>query len=216
MRPIPNVPRRPAARAVLTVLAVCAGLAAAATASAQVRGPETLGFKKRFFVEITNPSPLALENHAVVLDVAAIRASVAPDFNTYYYAFFEEQGSELALVVSQADDFDKDRYPRRDRRRPDAPGVLDDAPGLLVHSRAQLPAHADEQGLRPRRLAVRRRRSRPGNRTWPPTSSSTAGSASTASSSPASSSASSRPPRPSPRTGAWTSSGPATRPASAA
>ncbi len=110
MRPIPNVPRRPAARAVLTILAVCAGLAAAATASAQVRGPETLGFKKRFFVEITNPSPLALENHAVVIDVAAIRASVAPDFNTYYYAFFEEQGPELALVVSQADDFDKDRY----------------------------------------------------------------------------------------------------------
>src|SRR5665647_2208383 len=85
MHPIPNVPRLPAARAVLSILAVCAGLAAAATASAQVRGPETLGFKKRFFVEITNPSPLALENHPVVLDVAAIRASVAPDFNTYYY-----------------------------------------------------------------------------------------------------------------------------------
>lgn len=100
--------------AVLPLLAAAAALAALAalpaTASAQTGGPESLGFKKRFFVDIVNPSPFALENQALVLDVAAIRASVAPDFNTYFYALFEEKGAELALVVTQADDLDKDRY----------------------------------------------------------------------------------------------------------
>ena len=79
-------------------------------AAAQARGPEVLGFTKHFTVEITNPSPLALENHAVIIDVADIRAAVAPDFNTYMYAFFDNAGGEYALVVSQADDLDKDRY----------------------------------------------------------------------------------------------------------
>ena len=87
------------------VLAIGAGKAAA-----QARGPEVLGFTKHFTVEITNPSPLALENHAVIIDVADIRAAVAPDFNTYMYAFFDNAGGEYALVVSQADDLDKDRY----------------------------------------------------------------------------------------------------------
>jgi hypothetical protein len=82
----------------------------AGNAAAQARGPEALGFSKHFAVEITNPSPLTLENHAVVIDVAAIRASVAPDFNTYMYALFDNKGGEYALVVSQADDLDKDRY----------------------------------------------------------------------------------------------------------
>ncbi len=106
MRPNTRARRR---FAVLTVLAAAA-LAAAVTAAAQHQGPETLGFKKRFFVDVVNPSPFALENHALVIDVAGIRATVAPDFNTYFYAFFEETGAELALVVSQADDLDKDRY----------------------------------------------------------------------------------------------------------
>lgn len=106
MRPNTRARRR---FAVLTVLAA-ATLAAAGTAVAQHQGPETLGFKKRFFIDVVNPSPFALENHALVIDVADIRASVAPDFNTYFYAFFEEKGAELALVVSQADDLDKDRY----------------------------------------------------------------------------------------------------------
>src|SRR4030042_4061051 len=88
---------------------IAAFAAAAGWAAAQARGPEVLGFKKQFIVEITNPSPLPLENHALVIDVADIRASVAADFNTYYYAFFEEKGGEYALVVSQADDLDKDR-----------------------------------------------------------------------------------------------------------
>ena len=88
---------------------IAAFAAAAGWAAAQARGPEVLGFKKQFIVEITNPSPLTLENHALVIDVADIRASVAADFNTYYYAFFEEKGGEYALVVSQADDLDKDR-----------------------------------------------------------------------------------------------------------
>jgi hypothetical protein len=103
-----NRKRRAAAPACALVLA--ATLAAAAPAVAQSRGPEALGFTKHFAVEIVNPSPLALENHAVIFEVAAIRASVAPDFNTYMYALFDPAGGEYALVVSQADDLDRDRY----------------------------------------------------------------------------------------------------------
>ncbi len=83
---------------------------AAGWASAQAQDPKVLGFKKQFVVEITNPSPLTLENHAVVIDVASIRAAIAPDFNTYNYALFEEKGGDYTLVVTQADDLDKDRY----------------------------------------------------------------------------------------------------------
>ena len=79
-------------------------------AAAQAQDPTVLGFKKTFVVEVTNPSPIALENHPIVLDVAAIRAAVAWDFNTYMYALFELKGGEYGFVVSQADDFDKDRY----------------------------------------------------------------------------------------------------------
>ncbi len=78
--------------------------------SAQTAGPETLGFKKHFTVEITNPSKLTLEDQAVILEVNDIRATVAPDFNTYMYALFEVKGGDYNLVVSQADDLDKDRY----------------------------------------------------------------------------------------------------------
>lgn len=91
--------------ALIITAAVAAGLAAA-----QAQTPRVLGFKKQFVIEITNPSPLALDNHAVVIDVAGIRASVAADFNTYNYALFEEKGGDYTLVVSQADDLDKDRY----------------------------------------------------------------------------------------------------------
>jgi len=101
----------------LALIAFAAAFAATAAAAgqagaqvSQVRGPEVLGFKKHFIVEITNPSPLTLESHAVVIDVAGIRASVAADFNTYFYALFEEKAGDYALVVSQADDLDKDRY----------------------------------------------------------------------------------------------------------
>ena len=79
-------------------------------AGAQSQDPKVLGFKKQFSIEITNPSPLTLENHAVVLSVAKIRGSIAEDFNTYNYALFEEKGGDYTLVVSQADDLDKDRY----------------------------------------------------------------------------------------------------------
>lgn len=85
-------------------------MACAGAASAQQTGPEALGFKKHFTVEITNPSALTLENQAVILDVAEIRATVAPDFNTYMYMFFDTSRGEYAPVVSQADDLDKDRY----------------------------------------------------------------------------------------------------------
>ncbi len=83
---------------------------AAGWAAAQAQDPKVLGFTKQFVIEITNPSPLALENHAVVIDVAGIRASVAADFNTYNYALFEKNGDDYTLVVTQADDLDKDRY----------------------------------------------------------------------------------------------------------
>lgn len=106
---------RPVAFAGLAAFAaLAAALAAPAAATAQTvgraMGPEALGFKKSFIVEIRNPSPIVLENHPVVIDVAAIRASVAWDFNTYMFALFEAKGGDYSLVVSQADDLDKDRY----------------------------------------------------------------------------------------------------------
>ena len=83
---------------------------AAGYAAAQAQDPKILGFKKRFVVEITNPSPLTLENHAIILNVTRLRSSIAEDFNTYNYAIFEEAGGNYTLVVTQADDLDKDRY----------------------------------------------------------------------------------------------------------
>ena len=105
-------------RHVTTSLTAAAVLAAAlalvpAPAAAQQAGafgPEALGFTKHFVVEISNPTSLALESQAVILDVAAIRAAIAPDFNTYMYALFTVSKDEYGLVVSQADDLDKDRY----------------------------------------------------------------------------------------------------------
>lgn len=96
-------------KALVPALAVALAVASGA-ASAQQMGPEALGFKKHFTVEITNPSALSLENHAIIIDVAAIRAEVAPDFNTYMYMFFDVSRGEYGHVVSQADDLDKDRY----------------------------------------------------------------------------------------------------------
>jgi len=74
----------------------------------QPQDPKSLGFKKQFVIEIRNPSPLALENHPIILNAEEIRA-FAPDFNTYNYAIFEETGGEYRLVLSQADDLNKDR-----------------------------------------------------------------------------------------------------------
>ncbi len=79
----------------------------AGQAIGQAPGPEALGFKKSFVVEIRNPAPIALQDQVIVIDVPAVREAVAWDFNTYMYALFEEN---YALVVTQADDFDKDRY----------------------------------------------------------------------------------------------------------
>jgi hypothetical protein len=75
----------------------------------QPQDPKALGFKKQFVIEIRNPSPLALENHPVLLNVEDIRA-FAPDFNSYNYAIFEETGREYRLVLAQADDLNGDRY----------------------------------------------------------------------------------------------------------
>ncbi len=147
---------RPAAFAGLVAFAALAtALAAPAAATAQTvgqaMGPEALGFKKSFVVEIRNPSPIALENHPVVIDVAAIRAAVAWDFNTYMFALFEAKGGEYSLVVSQADDLDKDRYHDEIVIVRTLPAVVDDAARLLLDARAQpAEAHHRREGLRPR------------------------------------------------------------------
>ncbi|HYA48611.1 MAG TPA: DUF4861 family protein [Burkholderiales bacterium] len=83
-------------------------IAWAAAARGQTQGPTSLGFKKRFVIEIRNPGPAALENHLVVLSVEGIRA-FAPDFNSYNYAIFDETGGGYRLVPSQADDLNQDR-----------------------------------------------------------------------------------------------------------
>lgn len=103
---------RAAVIAAAIATAAAAALAPApAAAQAGAAGPEALGFTRHFVVEIVNPTPLLLENQAIVLDVAGIRAAVAPDFNTYMYALFDvSKKDEYGLVVSQADDLDKDRY----------------------------------------------------------------------------------------------------------
>jgi len=103
------------ARAAVTAAAIAAAVLVLvpvrAAAQAGAAGPETLGFSRHFVVEIVNPTPLVLENQAIVLEVADIRAAVAPDFNTYMYALFDaSRKGEYGLVVSQADDLDKDRY----------------------------------------------------------------------------------------------------------
>ena len=74
----------------------------------QGQTPKSLGFKKQISIEIKNPSAIALENEPVILKVDEIRA-VAPDFNSYNYAVFEQVGQDYRLVVSQADDLNKDR-----------------------------------------------------------------------------------------------------------
>ncbi len=80
----------------------------AGTLWSQRMDPTNLGFKKKFAIEITNPSPISLENHPVILDATLIR-ELFPDFNTSNYAIFEEIGRDFRLVVSQLDDLDKDR-----------------------------------------------------------------------------------------------------------
>ena len=52
----------------------------------QAPGPEALGFKKSFVVEIRNPAPIALQDQVIVIDVPAVREAVAWDFNTYFGA----------------------------------------------------------------------------------------------------------------------------------
>ncbi len=97
-------------RPIAVLVFVAAAALAAGEAAAQSAGPEVLGFTKHFAVEITNPTTRLLENQAIVINVAEIRATVAADFNTYMYALFDATGGEYALVVSQADDLDRDRY----------------------------------------------------------------------------------------------------------
>lgn len=116
--PRPVAPRGLDRRRAAAILAAFAALAfaapfpAAAPAQAvgQAPGPEALGFKKSFVVEIRNPSPIALPDHVITIEVPAVREAVAWDFNTYMYALFEEKAGAYSLVVSQTDDFDRDRY----------------------------------------------------------------------------------------------------------
>lgn len=95
--------------AIMAAALVAASLAAAAPVRGQDQSPKSLGFKKQFTITITNPGPLTLENCPIILNVVDIRA-VVPDFNSYNYAIFEETPRSVQLVISQADDLDKDRY----------------------------------------------------------------------------------------------------------
>ena len=113
-------------------------------------GPRGPRLQEEFIVEITNPSPLALENHPVVIDVAAIRASVAWDFNTYNYALFEEKGGDYTLVVSQADDFDKDRYHDEIVLVRTLPPSSTTRLVCYYSPDRSFPAHDRREGLRPR------------------------------------------------------------------
>jgi len=83
----------------------------AALAWSQPQDPKSLGFKKRFVIEIKNPSSLTLKNHPLILSVDEILA-FAPDFNSSNYAIFDETRGDYRLVVSQADDLAKDRLHR--------------------------------------------------------------------------------------------------------
>jgi hypothetical protein len=103
----PGMNRKPTIPAVSAIVLI-ALFAWAAAAWGQTQGPTSLGFKKRFVIEIRNPSPVALENHPIVLAVEGIRA-FAPDFNSYNYAIFDETGGGYRLVPSQADDLNRDR-----------------------------------------------------------------------------------------------------------
>ncbi len=91
---------------------VIAGLAgtllSGGMALAQRQDPTSLGFTKKFTIEITNPGSVALDNWPIVLDAAEIRKSF-PDFNISSYAIFEETGREFILAVSQPDDLDRDK-----------------------------------------------------------------------------------------------------------
>jgi hypothetical protein len=101
------MPRKSGLLPIVTV-AVTAAALAASLAWGQPQDPKSLGFKKQFLIEIRNPSPLTLENHPLILNVEDIRA-FAPDFNSYNYAIFEETGGDYRLVLTQADDLNKDR-----------------------------------------------------------------------------------------------------------
>jgi hypothetical protein len=99
--------RKTGTHVILAIVAV-ASFFMAFLAWGQPQDPKSLGFKKRFVIEIKNPSSLTLENHPLILSVDEIRA-FAPDFNSSNYAIFDETGGDYRLVVSQADELTKDR-----------------------------------------------------------------------------------------------------------
>jgi len=99
--------RKPGVLPICAAAVIAAGLAVS-TAEAQPQDPKSLGFKKQFVIEIRNPSSLTLENHPIVLNVDEIRA-FEPDFNSYNFAIFDETGGDYRLVLSQADDLNRDR-----------------------------------------------------------------------------------------------------------
>jgi hypothetical protein len=91
------------------VIAGFAGLLlTAASVWGQRQDPTSLGFTKKFTIEVKNPGSVTLDNWPIVLDAAEIRESF-PDFNVSSYAIFEETGREFILAVSQPDDLDRDK-----------------------------------------------------------------------------------------------------------
>ena len=96
----------------ILLLGLAAGLVAAAAAQAPKYAsldPTALGLKSRFTIEIRNPNPFILENLPVIFNVREIW-DVIPDFQPYIHGMFEETKGEFALVRSQADDLNADRY----------------------------------------------------------------------------------------------------------
>ena len=96
----------------ILLLGLMAGLVAAAAAQAPKYAsldPTALGLKSRFTIEIRNPNPFILENLPIILNVREIW-DVVPDFQPYVHGTFEEVKGEFALIRSQADDLNADRY----------------------------------------------------------------------------------------------------------
>lgn len=96
----------------ILLLGLAAGLVAAAGAQAQKYAsldPTALGLKSRFTIEVRNPNPFILENLPVIFNVREIWDAV-PDFQPYVHGMFEEVKGEFALIRSQADDLNGDRY----------------------------------------------------------------------------------------------------------
>ncbi len=98
-----NLRRTAAVAAAIFVVAL------AAAAALPFRGQTRVPLASHLTIEIANPTALALDNHPVALDVAAVKA-VLPDFDPARFAVFDPSGR---FLPSQVDDTDKNGTPDR-------------------------------------------------------------------------------------------------------